>query len=475
MAPLPERVLFLTGRLAETVVRRVVDDLSRRSGLNAEVRVLPISVAALMHTDWIARKLSPISDFSRVIVPGWCQGNLEVLSERYGAPFEAGPKDIHQLPEFLGSIRLDPPDLSKSDIEIIAEINHAPRMSEGEIRRMAADYAASGADVIDVGCIPGESWPGIANTVRCLVADGLRVSIDSFDRVEVESAVDAGAELVLSCNRGNLEWAAELDVEWVVIPEQPADIDSLQETIDVLQSRGRRFRIDPILDPIGCGFAASLARYFEVRRRWPDAEVMMGVGNLTEMTEVDSAGVNVVLAAICQELGIRSILTTEVINWARSAVREFDIARRLVRYAHDHRQPPKHVSSQLVMLRDSRVGDYSPDELDALAAQLRDPNFRIFVESGKIHVMNRAGYWRGRDAFELFDRFAAANSELDASHAFYLGYELAKAVTALTLGKQYKQDESLNWGMLTIPEESAHERRRRTESLPGTARESEQA
>ena len=90
------------------------------------------------------------------------------------------------------------------------------------------------------------------------------------------------------------------------------------------------FRIDPVIEPIGFGFAASLGRYLEVRRRYPDAEMMMGVGNLTELTDVDSAGVNVLLLGFCQELGIRSVLTTEVINWCRSCVRELDLARRLV-------------------------------------------------------------------------------------------------------------------------------------------------
>ena len=92
-------------------------------------------------------------------------------------------------------------------------------------------------------------------------------------------------------------------------------------------------RIDPVLEPIGFGFAASLGRYLEVRRRYPDAEMMMGIGNLTELTDVDSAGVNVLLLGFCQELGIRSVLTTQVINWARTSVRECDLARRLMHHA----------------------------------------------------------------------------------------------------------------------------------------------
>ena len=37
---------------------------------------------------------------------------------------------------------------------------------------------------------------------------------------------------------------------------------------------------------------ASLERYAEVRRRYPDAEMLMGIGNLTELTAADSTGVN---------------------------------------------------------------------------------------------------------------------------------------------------------------------------------------
>jgi len=47
---------------------------------------------------------------------------------------------------------------------------------------------------------------------------------------------------------------------------------------------------------------------------------------------------------------------------------------------------------------------------------------------------------------------AAGRTDVDPSHAFYLGYEMAKAVTALSLGKDYRQDQALDWGHLTRPE-----------------------
>ena len=242
--------------------------------------------------------------------------------------------------------------------------------------------------------------------------------------------------------------------EVVAIPDTPTDLDSLDRTVAELRAIGMKFRLDPVLEPIGFGFAASLGRYIETRRRYPDAEMMMGVGNLTELTDVDSAGINVLLAGFCQELGIRSVLTTEVINWARSSVKEFDLARRLVYHAVRERVLPKRLEPNLVLLRDPKLHEQGDEALAELAARVTDRNYRIFAERGEIHVLNGSVYFCGSDPFEVFGRLAAADPRLDVSHAFYLGYEFAKAVTALTLGKNYNQDQALRWGFLTIPEVS---------------------
>lgn len=456
-----ERILLVTGRLAEPALRRCVAELRPAPEWEPVVTVLGISVAALMQADWVRRKLSVPPDVGRVVLPGWCQGDLTMLSRHFGKPFERGPKDLHDLAEFLGQAARPKPDLSRYDIEIIAEINHAPRMTDGQIIAEAGRLRASGADVIDLGCIPGEGWPRSGAVTKLLRQDGFRVSIDSFDRHEVEEAVAGGAELVLSCNGTNRDWAAALSAELVAIPDDPRDLGSLETTVDLLHERNAKFRIDPILEPIGFGFAASLERYLAVRRRWPDAAMMMGIGNLTELTEVDSAGINMLLAGFCQELGVKSVLTTEVVNWCRSAVKEFDVARRSARHAVVEKTLPKHVDSRLAMLRDPRLHVLGEEELRRMAEQVKDPNLRIFAERGEIHVFNRDGYWHGSDPFELFERLPP----LDPAHAFYVGYELSKAVTALTLGKNYVQDEALQWGILTRAEISA--RHRHAASEPG--------
>src|SRR5439155_9751612 len=226
---------------------------------------------------------------------------------------------------------------------------------------------SDGADIIDLGCDPGTDWTNISDAVRALRAEGMRVSIDSFDVIEVGDAVAAGAELVLSVNSTNLTAARSWGCEVVAVPDVPATLEGLDQTVEALQGWGVPFRIDPVIEPIGFGFAASLGRYLEIRRRYPDAEIMMGVGNLTELTDADSAGVNVLLAGFCQELGIRSVLTTEVINWCRSAVKEFDLARRLVFHAVHERVLPKHLEPDLVMFRDPKLYEIGAEGLQQLA------------------------------------------------------------------------------------------------------------
>src|SRR5262249_51107670 len=128
-------------------------------------------------------------------------------------------------------------------------------------------------------------------------------------------------------------------------------------------------------------------------------------------------------------------------------------------------------------LRDPKLREYGEDRLRELAAQLKDPNIRIFAEGGLVHVFNSRMFLQGTDPLDLFPQMLAArdihpahafnvpgvgrggakvavpSKEMGLFHAFYLGYEMAKAVTALTLGKKYAQDQALHWGSLTVPEE----------------------
>ena len=306
---------------------------------------------ALAATRWIANHLTLSESYDRIVLPGLCQGDLTPFDT---LPVALGPKDLRDLPDYFGAQRVDLASYGAFDIEIIAEINNAPNLPLDQLLVQARQAKADGADIIDLGCMPGTTWAGLGDAVRRLRAADLRVSIDTFNVEEAQSGAQAGAELILSVNHANRDAAPDWGCAVVAVPDAPPSLEGLDETVNLLQKSGTPFRVDPILEPIGFGFAASLGHYLEVRRRYPSAEMLMGVGNLTELTDVDSAGVNVALLGFCQETGIRSVLTTQVINWCRGCVRELDLARRLVYHAVKNQVLPKNLDAGLVMLRDPR-------------------------------------------------------------------------------------------------------------------------
>jgi dihydropteroate synthase-like protein len=458
MASPPGRVLFVTGRLAEPALRRVLDDLAPPFAF--DVAVMKITVAALMTTPWIGARLQIPEGTDLVLLPGLCEGDPEAIPHPDGVRVEKGPRDLRELPRYFG--RPMATDYGAFDIEILAEINNAPRLSRQQIRDAAAYYRASGADVIDIGCTPGVAWPDLGPVVESIVASGMRVSIDTFDAGEIRTAVAAGAELVLSVNSSNIQVIDALAgtrARIVVVPDLGTSLDTVAPTLARAAEAGIACLIDPILEPIGFGFMASLERYAEARRRWPDAEMLMGIGNLTELTAADSTGVNALLIAVCQELGIHAVLTTEVIPWARGAVREVDVARRLMHHAVTHRTIPKNLDDRLVTVKDPEVLSYTEAELRALQASITDPNFRIFADRDAITVFNNTVFVRGTNIQDIFGQLHVD----EPTHAFYLGKELARARLAVTLGKTYRQEGALSWGYLTPPDDVRGEHVRLTQ------------
>src|SRR5215212_483825 len=99
------RVLFVTGKLAEPSLRRTLADLAPTAGIEPQVAVLPISVAALMTTEWVGRRLQVPADAERVILPGYCRGELAAIAAPPTVRVERGPKDLRDLPEFFGGRR----------------------------------------------------------------------------------------------------------------------------------------------------------------------------------------------------------------------------------------------------------------------------------------------------------------------------------------------------------------------------------
>ena len=438
-----EHLLFLTGKLAEKQLRGILKKMQPE--FTYTVHQLGLKVAALMTTDMILRRLKDTFGANRIIIPGRCRGDIEALAEELALPVERGPEELKDLPLYFGKAG-HKYDLSRYSLRIFAEIVDAPNIGVAEIVKRAHYYQQNGADVIDIGCLPSTEFPHMEAAIAALKQAGFKVSIDSLNSEDLLRGGRAGADYLLSLHEKNLWIADEVSAIPILIPEQHEDLASLDRAIKIMQGKNRAFIVDPILDPIHFGFTDSIVRYHEVRKNHPDIEIMMGVGNITELTHADTAGMNALLLGICSELNINQILATQVSKHACRAIKEADKARRIMFAAKEQDTLPKHIDASLMALHESAPFPYTQEEIKELANQISDPSYRIQISAEGIHIFNRDGLHTAIDPFELYPKLAVEN---DSGHAFYLGVELARAEIAWQLGKRFNQDQSLDWGCAT--------------------------
>jgi dihydropteroate synthase-like protein len=224
--------------------------------------------------------------------------------------------------------------------------------------------------------------------------------------------------------------------------------------MEAMDKKGRDYLADPIIEPIHFGFMESLVRYRDLRKRLPDVKILMGTGNLTELTEADTIGIQALLMGIVSELRITNILTTQVSAHACGVIREADQARRIMYAAREADDLPQGFGETLLALHSLDPFPWTTGEIAATAAEIKDPSFRVQVSPDGLHIYNRDGLRTATDPFKLFPHLGL---EHDGSHAFYLGVELARAQIAWQLGKRYVQDRELDWGVAQMRESTEAE------------------
>ncbi|MBE0468719.1 MAG: dihydropteroate synthase [Methyloprofundus sp.] len=435
-----EHILFLTGKLADKQLHQILEKMQPE--FTYTVYQIGVKVAALMTADMIGRRLKDTFNADRILVPGRCRGDLEALSQRLNTPVERGPDELKDLPLYFGK-QAHKIDLSHYAVKIFAEIVDAPNVSVDEVVKRAYYYKENGANVIDIGCLPDTPFAHMEEIIQTLKQEGFLVSIDSLETADLLRGAKAGADYMLSLHESTLWVADEVDAIPIIIPEKHTDLSSLDKVIALLQSKNKAFIVDPILDPVHFGFTDSVVRYHAVRQKYPDIEMMLGVGNITELTHADTAGMNALLLGMCSELDIKHILATEVSSHACRAIKEADLARRIMYAAKENNTLPKHIDAGLMALHETSPFPYSLAEIKEFAEQVKDPSFRIQISSEGVHIYNRDGLYSAIDPFDLYPKLKV---EDDAGHAFYLGVELARAETAWQLGKRFNQDQALDWG-----------------------------
>ncbi len=437
--------MLITGEIAKGALNRVK---KRIADISLEIKPLNRRVASLMTTEYIAKHLKQERvqcEGKIIIIPGLCRGSLQPVIDVTGCKVLRGPEDLKDLPNYFGTRQQGNHDLEKeipaSPIKILGEIVNASDMSLKQIIEKATYYRDNGADIIDIGGNPDQPFPFLKEVIYELKTQDFKVSMDSHIKEDLVAASQAGADLVLNVTSHNIEIAEELACPAVVIPDNGEDLESLYKNMERLDKLNVSYIADPILPPITMGLAKAISRYLKVRQDFPECEMLMGIGNVTELIDADSIGINALLVGIAAELRINYLHTTEVSYRARGAIREVDLARQLINKAMREERMPKHLDYSMLTIKDYKGNSFDKEELVEMQKAITDRHYRIFV-GDKIYVFNKSVFCEGSSAQGIFSKLEVK----DLAHAFYLGRELEKAETALYLRKRYVQDNPLNWG-----------------------------
>ena len=107
----------------------------------------------------------------------------------------------------------------------------------------------------------------------------------------------------------------------------------------------------------------------------------MGIGNLTELTDCDSSGVNTILMGLVSELNINAVLVVQVSNHCRNSIKETDSARKLMSFAKKNQRLPVGIDNNLMCLSDRKLSRMNKAEVNEIKSLVKDRNFRIIIKS----------------------------------------------------------------------------------------------
>ncbi len=359
---------------------------------------------------------------------------------------------------------------------IIAEIVNCTEKNDLGILKKAKHYIESGADIIDIGCVSNRPNPLRVKQIIQLLRENFNIlfSIDSMDSSEILEAVDMNIDMILSFDNGNYKDFIDIpkDIPIIILPtnikegiypkEPKKRIENLQSLAKKLYNYGfQKLIADPLLEtPIAPGITNSLETYF-LYKKIPPADqlpLFFGVSNVVELMDLDSVGINGLLASIAVELDMGILFTVEHSVKLFGGVRELKDSLKLNYISRYKKTPPinqglsifkakgkanqkiPQINDNDAIFVDKLIPDYIPDDKGY---------FRIYANpyTGKIYVLffsiedDLLHTFIGNNAEALSKQIIKQNLTNNISHINYLGRELKKAEICLLIGKPYIQDE----------------------------------
>ena len=466
------RILLTTGAATEDMVK------SAAASIDAEVVV--IGKIASFLTPYMLHGLIKKGSYDMVIVPGMCTASFEQVEHDTGVPIYRGPRhaaDLGLILPLLSTVtlsrtvpaddflatnkaheargRLEDREKSAegdfiirdtkiggtSRVKILAEVMDAHLRED--IRTIVDRYFSAGADIVDLG-FGFDAEPADVTRVFSEM-DGIErpLAADTQDPDLILAAL-CRADLVLSLHERNIpevgKAIANAGAAAVVVPGE----NSLKKNLALAKKSGiTRIIADPLLQPVGSGLVSSLKNFKKLP--YP---LFFGAGNVTELIDADSVGVNALLAGMAMEVGAAVIFTSEHSDKTAGSVVEMRRAAEMMTLAAD-RPYPKDLGIDLLILKEKRKRREPPLEYDVAVPAIAMPdcieydpkgNFRIGIEGDQIVAVINGRAVRGKRWQDVFYTILSHNDISLLDHAAYLGRELFKAELAIRFGRSFEQD-----------------------------------
>jgi dihydropteroate synthase-like protein len=512
------KVIIVTGKLASSTVKKV----SNKSKQETHVHIMDTPIAAFLTPKKILEEIKNLKDpdinsFDMIIVPGLIRKDVSEIELETGIPTYKGSTnaaDLNIVLDMANELELSPKKPADKLIEeelqkralkfiqdfendrkntkkllkkpenilvgnlpvgedfpmrVLAEIANAPLLNKKELIKRAKYFVENGAQMIDIGMIAGETRADeIPEMVKTLKENlnGIPVSIDTLNPVEINAAVEAGVDMVLSLDLGNykevLPLIKEKNIPAVILPTDfsknwtPKTVEERVNALEDLMGKcsGINVIADLILDPINSqSVVESIIACYEFKKR-NKVPLFFGVGNVTELLDTDSIGTNALLSGIAMELGASILFTPEESAKTVGSVHELAVSSKMMFLAKNRDSIPKDLGINLIILKDKRRIESIVEEIDVLVLKgsenykfTQDPqgSFKITAEKGfikAIHYINMKPdlIIKGETAKSVYDEIIKNNLVSRLEHAAYIGAELQKAEIAAILNKNYIQD-----------------------------------
>ncbi len=381
------------------------------------------------------------------------------------------PENIEKLLEHEGNFKIhDCPVGNDFPMRVLGEIANAPQLSDDELLDKVDYYLKSGADIVDIGMHANENNPQKAYHMIKLIKDNydIGLSIDTMNTNEIREGLKAGADLILSLDHGNYEKIIDEikdhDAKAVIIPTNyrkkyiPHTAKEKVESLEKLTKKCQSITTiaDPLLDPINSpSLTESIYACKLFRQRNPHQALFFGIGNVSELLDADSNGVNAVLSGIAMEVNANILFTPESSLKTKHSINEVKTASNMMFLSKIRNSIPKNLGITLIRYKDQynkddvKIDTTNIPHITAVADGKFIPDykgsFKIVVEDNLIRAILYKDFKlscviEGTTARAVYEEILRRDMISRMEHSAYLGMELEKAEIALKLDKKYIQD-----------------------------------